>query len=83
MSRTITEHVSRTPEEPTPADVLNVMDVCEPYSAGELAGRFENASRWTIQDRLETLNGQGHIRKKKHNDRRVSWWIDVNGKGCY
>jgi hypothetical protein len=67
--------VPRQPEEPTPEQVLDAMESCEPYTAGDFETIFEDASRWTIQRRLETLHDSGEVRKKKHSANRVSWWI--------
>ncbi|WP_092814023.1 MarR family transcriptional regulator [Halopenitus malekzadehii] len=65
----------RQPEEPTPEQVLAEMSVCEPYTVGELVDIFDDASRWTIQRRLETLEDNGEISKKKHAENRVTFWI--------
>jgi DNA-binding HxlR family transcriptional regulator len=55
--------------------VLAEMSVCEPYTVGELEETFEDASRWTIQRRLDALVEDGEISKKKHAENRVSYWI--------
>ena len=67
--------VPRTPDEPAPQQVLEEMSPCEPYTAGDLTDVFDDVSRWTIQRRLETLHEDDQIRKKKHADNRVTWWI--------
>lgn len=66
--------VPRQPEEPTPEQVLDKMTTCEPYTAGELADAFPDASRWTIQRRLQTLLDDDHIKRKEHAENRVTWW---------
>lgn len=78
MAGSDTGSVPRTPEEPTAEDVLAEMSVCEPYTASELADSFDDASRWTIQRRLDSLLEKDEIRKKKHSGNRVSWWIPQN-----
>jgi DNA-binding HxlR family transcriptional regulator len=75
MPRSESESVPRTPEEPTPEAVLAEMSLCEPYTVGELEETFEDASRWTIQRRLDSLVEDGEISKKKHAENRVSYWI--------
>jgi len=76
MVESTTENVPRTPEEPTPEDVLKEMNVCEPYTVGDLTDIYEDASRWTLQRRLDSLVDDGHVRKKKHSKNRVSYWRD-------
>jgi len=66
--------VPRQPEDPQPEDLLNEMRVCEPCTTSDLVDKFD-ASRWTIQRRLETLYEEGEVEKKKHDENRVSWWI--------
>lgn len=70
-----TASVPRTPDEPTPEQVLNVMEPCEPYIVSDLVDAFPDASRWTIQRRLDTLVGEDEVAKKKHTENRVSYWI--------
>lgn len=65
----------KEPEEPTPQQVLQEMNPCEPYTVSDLVDRFEDASRWTIQRRLDTLVEKGDASKKKHTKNRVSYWI--------
>lgn len=74
MAQSTADDVPRTPDDPSPEAVLAAMEVCEPYTVGDLTEQFD-ASRWTIQRRLETLHDQNKIRKKKHSENRVSWWI--------
>ena len=76
MAESTTENVPRTPEEPTPEDVLEEMNVCEPYTVGDLTDIYEDASRWTVQRRLDSLVDDGHVQKKKHSKNRVSYWRD-------
>jgi DNA-binding HxlR family transcriptional regulator len=64
----------RTPEDPTPEDVLAEMEPGVPYTVGDLTEQFEEVSRWTLQRRLEALHEAGEIRRKKHAENRVSWW---------
>lgn len=67
--------VPRQPEEPTPEQVLEEMRPCEPYTVGDLVETFDDTSRWTIQRRLESLREDDKVRKKKHSENRVSWWV--------
>lgn len=78
MADSSTEGVPRTPEGPTPADVLDEMSQCEPYTAGEIQDLFPDVSRWTIQRRLDSLLEDGKIAKKKHSENRVSYWKPVD-----
>jgi len=55
------------------------MEVCEPYIVSDLENEWEDASRWTIQRRLDTLVDEGKIQKKKHAKNRVSYWIPDRG----
>lgn len=66
----------RQPEEPTPQQVLEQMTTCEPYTVNDLLDCFDDVSRWTVQRRLDTLHENGQIRKKKHTENRVSYWIE-------
>lgn len=76
MAEPDTENVPRQPDEPTPQQVLEEMDTCEPYTVNELQDLFDDVSRWTIQRRLDSLHGDGLVNKKKHTENRVSYWID-------
>jgi len=75
MAQSNPNPVPRTPEEPTPEQVLAEMNEGEPYTAGDLTAIFDDVSRWTVQRRLETLHESDSIQKKKHADNRVSWWV--------
>lgn len=75
MAETQSENVPRTPEEPTPSQVYEQMNPCEPYTVSDLQDEFPDASRWTIQRRLDTLVDDGDLSKKKHTENRVSYWI--------
>lgn len=68
--------VPRPPSDPTPDAVFDEMQPCEPYVVADLVDRFDDASRWTIQRRLESLHDDGRIRRKKHGENRVSYWIE-------
>lgn len=70
------QSVPRTPESPSAGEVLMAMENCEPYTASELADEFEDVSSRTIQRRLESLRASGLVHKKKHHERRVSWWTE-------
>jgi predicted HTH transcriptional regulator len=70
-----TDSVARTPKEPTPKQVLREMSLCEPYTVSDLADAFSDASRWTVQRRLDSLVEDGELSKKKHTKNRVSYWI--------
>lgn len=76
MAESASQRVPRTPNEPTPEQVLAEMTPCEPFTVKDFEQIFEEVSRWTIQRRLDTLHENGEIRKKKHAENRVSWWID-------
>lgn len=76
MTEKETGNVPRTPDEPTPKQVLEEMCVCEPYIVSDLAGVFDDTSRWTLQRRLDTLVENGDLDKKKHTENRVSYWIE-------
>lgn len=76
MGQRDTTTVPRTPEEPTPEQVLEQMCACEPYTVSDLESEFADASRWTIQRRLDTLVDEGSVNKKKHTENRVSYWIE-------
>lgn len=75
MSDSEATSVPRTPEEPTPSQVYAQMTPCEPYTVSDLTEHFPDASRWTVQRRLDSLVDAGEARKKKHNENRVSYWI--------
>jgi len=75
MAETQSESVPRTPEEPTPEQVLSQMTLCEPYTVSDLQDEFPDASRWTLQRRLDALVDDGEVSKKKHTENRVSYWI--------
>lgn len=70
-----TDSVPRTPEGPTPKQVLKEMNPCEPYTVSDLADAFADASRWTVQRRLDSLAEDDELSKKKHTENRVSYWI--------
>jgi len=72
--------VPREPEEPSPSEVLQEMEACEPYTVSDFETIFDDTSRWTIQRRLETLREKGDVEKKKHAENRVSWWV-ADGPG--
>lgn len=75
MAGSESESVPRTPEEPTPEQVLSQMNLCEPYTVSDLQDEFPDASRWTLQRRLDALVEDEEISKKKHTENRVSYWI--------
>jgi len=43
--------------------------------AKDFVDEFE-ASRWTVQRRLNSLVESGDIQKKQHGETRVTYWID-------
>ena len=65
----------REPDEPTAQQLLSAMSPCEPYMAKDFVDEFE-ASRWTVQRRLNSLVESGDIQKKQHGETRVTYWID-------
>lgn len=75
MVETESDTVARTPDEPSEEQVLAVMELCVPYTVGELTEHFDDASRWTIQRRLDDLVDAETVEKKKHSANRVSYWI--------
>lgn len=74
MSIKIKQPVPRTPEEPTPSDILEEMEPCTPYTAADFLDHHD-ISRWTIRRRLETLHEEGLIRRKKHSNNVLTYWI--------
>ena len=75
MPESQSDNVPRSPEEPTPDQVLDQMNPCEPYTVKDFEAIFDDTSRWTIQRRLDTLHEDERVNKKKHAENRVSWWI--------
>ena len=75
------DSVPRQPEEPTPEQVFDAMTPCEPYIVSDLVERYDDASRWTVQRRLDTLVEDGEVNKKKHTENRVSYWISSSKSG--
>lgn len=75
MAQSKSNTVPRTPDEPTPEQVLAEMRPCEPYTVKDFEAIFEDTSRWTIQRRLESLLEDDKVNKKKHAENRVSWWV--------
>ncbi|MFC6825711.1 hypothetical protein [Halopelagius fulvigenes] len=53
--------------------LLDEMDICEPYTASELAETLD-AERRTVHNYLEALAEEDKIHRKKHTSRHVSWW---------
>lgn len=77
MSDSSGDAMPRQPEYPTPADVLEVMEPCEPYAVGDIHRLFsDDVSRYTIDNRLKTLADEGKINRKEHFENRVTYWID-------
>jgi len=74
------DNVPRTPDEPTAEDVLAEMEPGTPYTVADFEDRFD-VSRWTIRRRLEELHERGAIRRKKHSENLVTWWIEVDLDG--
>lgn len=74
MSDSETANVPRTPEEPTADQLLDLMQPCVPYTVSDLVDEFDT-SRWTVQRRLDSLVEDGELRKKKHGENRVSYWV--------
>lgn len=75
MAGSESNSVPRTPEEPTQSQVFDAMEPCEPYTVSDLRDEFPDASRWTIQRRLDALVDDGRLQKKKHTENRVSYWL--------
>jgi len=65
----------RTPDEPLPQQIFEFMQLCEPYTVSDISSQFNEASRWTIQRRLDTLVEAEKISKKTHDKNRVTYWI--------
>ncbi len=63
-------------EKPTPEEVREQMQEGEPYTVSDLLDEFDATPRETLQQRLETLAGEGEVRRKQHGSDRVSYWID-------
>ena len=70
----------RTPDEPTPQQVLDYLEVCEPYTVSDIKDEFNESSRWTIQRRLDSLVDSNKISKKRHSENRVTYWIKQENK---
>lgn len=56
----------------SPDEVLDAMDVLEPYTTGELAGEL-GWPRRTVYELLSTLEEREDVRKKKPEPRRAIW----------
>lgn len=54
-------------------DVLEVMNVVEPYTSQDIADEMGVARR-TAHNYLEILHEDGRIHRKDHSPNRVSWW---------
>lgn len=55
--------------------LLAAMVPGEPYTAGELA-RDLGEPRRTVDYHLRQLADRGDVRRKKHSEQRVTWWIE-------
>lgn len=53
---------------PTPGEIRELMEPCEPYGSREIASWFEDVSLTTIRRRLEELHDAGKVRRKKIPD---------------
>jgi len=69
--------VPRTPDEPSTDDILAEMDPCTPYTVADFVASFD-VSRWTVRRRLQSLVDDGDIRRKKHSENVLTFWIDVD-----
>lgn len=67
--------VPRPPEDPTPDDVYEYMADGRCYVVADLVEEFSDtdASRWTLQNRLDELAEEGRIEKRKHANERVTY----------
>lgn len=54
--------------------ILETMAECEPYTAGDLANELDEPRR-TVDYNLRQLAESGDVERKKHSERRVSWWV--------
>lgn len=55
--------------------ILETMEPGEPYTAGDLAD-VVGKSRRQVDRYLRDLADDGAVNRKKHSERRVSWWVD-------
>jgi DNA-binding GntR family transcriptional regulator len=65
----------------TAEDLYDDMEVLEPYTAGELAARFD-ASKKRVRTLLERLSGDGKVRKKEPEPNRAIWVRDAPIHEC-
>lgn len=67
--------VTRPQENPTLNDVYEEMVPGRCYVVADLVVAFEDtdATRWTIQNRLNKLDSEGRIKKRKHANDRVTY----------
>jgi hypothetical protein len=56
----------------SPDDIYDEMEVLEPYTAGELAPKYD-APKQRIRTLLERLSDLGKIRKKEPEPKRAIW----------
>lgn len=56
----------------SPDDLYDEMEVLEPYTAGELASKYD-APKQRIRTLLERLSDLGKIRKKEPGPKRAIW----------
>lgn len=70
----VEETSSRGWERRDPQDLLDAMDVGEPYTTGELADRLSWPTRSTYHV-LDGLADDGKVWKKKPDPRRAIWML--------
>jgi DNA-binding transcriptional ArsR family regulator len=81
----MTSEEPESPETPqtdlSPEELYQGLEVMEPYTAGELASRFE-VSRRHIRTLLDRLREAGKIRKKEPEPKRAIWIRDAPIQEC-
>lgn len=76
MATDTSRYVPRPVEDPQPEEVLEAMTPQEPYVVSDLLAEFEDVydtNKTTIRNRLEYLVDEGHVRRKKHSNRTVTY----------
>lgn len=70
-------NVPRPVESPTADEVFEAMTPMEPYVVSDLLTHFESrgvdTNKGTIRNRLELLNQEGRVRRKKHESGAVTY----------
>lgn len=76
MTQSGVERVPRPRDPPLPEEVLGRMAENEVYVVADLVSEFEEEygpARGTIRNRLEYLVEEGRVKRKKHENGRVTY----------